>query len=293
MHLSFTRPRALLIAAAVAAGSVAVANAATPANGTVSKAAPKTAWTGTLAESAIAYNAFNQGQPVPCETPTCDSFALTVADAGADLVLNIKPPGDVATGFRITYPDGKQEFDGADATEAKGHTITIKNAAKGEYILDAVNAFFGSPGDYSATAELRFGGAAPAPAAEPTATPGSGGSGSGASGAPGTPGAPAQPGAQTAKLTIKAGKQSAKKLKKKKSFVATVTSNEAVTKVNVVLAKGAKQVGAGTLAQLNGSGKVKIKLKGKPKPGKYSMSVGAYDAQGRSVVATTKVTIKK
>jgi hypothetical protein len=138
MSISLLRPRALLIAAAAAAGTVAVADAATPADGTVSKASPTVAWTGTLAESAIAYNAFNQGAPIPCAPPTCDTFTLTVADEGGDLVLNIKPSGDVATGFRITTPDGEQEFNGGDATAAKGHTVTIKNAPKGEYTLDAV-----------------------------------------------------------------------------------------------------------------------------------------------------------
>jgi hypothetical protein len=275
------------VSAALAVGSVTAANAATPADGTVSKSNPKLAWTGQLAESAIAYNAFLVGAPTPCSAPTCDTFTLTVAEEGVDLVLNIKPAADTETGFRITKPDGSVDFNAAGSTAAKGHTITIEKASKGQYTLDAVNTFVGIPNDYKATAELRFGGAALPPTAEPTVAPAPGepnGSGNSSSGAPP---------AQTARLTIKAGKQSAKKLKKAKYFTVAVTSNEPVAKVKVVLARGTTQVGGGTLAQLNGHGKVNVRIKSKLKPGKYSMSVGAYDAKGRTVAASTSVTVRR
>jgi hypothetical protein len=176
---------------------------------------------------------------------------------------------------RITDPAGKVTVSSGTSTTAKPLKVTVKNAAAGAYTIDITDSFVCcGPSEYAAVAELSFGGTPTAPAAPaPLAA------------------APA-PAAET-KLTVKGASASAKKLNRVKKLSAALTSTGPLTRVKVVLVKGKKQLGRGTLTTLDGKAKVTLKLTSKLKAGSYGLAAAGTDAQGRSVVAGAKFTLKK
>jgi hypothetical protein len=259
---------------------VSVAQAADPGEGTVSAASPTVAWKGQVVSAGVSSQAWAQDPTAPCQAPSCDTFALEVADS-ANLVLKLKgfkqntAGGDPTCDFRVTDPAGEQtHYPGTCGPESEMR-VTIKNAAKGKYTIDVADSHVvGQPENYEASATL----AVPPPVvAPPASTP-----------APTTTAPPAP-----AKLTVKAPKLSAKKLKKAKKFVVTLTTSAPLTAVNALLVDKKKSVGSGKLAQLNGTSKLTVKVKKALKKGTYQLSVGGRDAQGRNVLATAKVKIGK
>jgi hypothetical protein len=98
-------------------------------------------------------------------------------------------------------------------------------------------------------------------------------------------------------VTLSAGKLSAKKIIKARKLPITATASAEVTRVQVLLVRGAKPGGKifakATAAKLNGKVKLSLKVKGKPKAGKHTLVFSAVDAQGRRVGATKAVTLKK
>lgn len=144
----------LVTAAAAALLLVPAAHAATPEQGEVGTAQPKVTWTGEAYGQPL-----NNGIPDRshdlCIAPFCDSFTLTVKEAGA-LRLRLDAPG--SAGFVeafITYPDGTTEnFAGNDADTFQ--EIIWKKPALGTYLVDIwPNRIYGLfEGDYYGEAEL-------------------------------------------------------------------------------------------------------------------------------------------
>jgi hypothetical protein len=277
-----------LTAAAVAATTAA--QAADPGEGKVSAASPTVSWKGLVASAGVSQNAWNQDPAAPCDAPACDTFTLEVADQ-ANLQLKLKgfrentAGGDPTCSIRVTAPDGKQTHNTGPCGPKTEMKVTIKNAAKGKYVLDIANSHVvntSGPENYEASATL----VVPPPAVSP---PPSGGPAP----APTTTAPPAQQQPAAATLTAKAPKLSARKLKKAKKFTVKLTSSAPLTGVNGILVNKKKQVGGGRLASLNGSGKLVVKLKKLLKNGSYQLSVGGRDAQGRNAVVAIKLKIKK
>ena len=281
------RPKFLILAVlALFALTAAVATAADPSSGRISKDSPSVEWTGLLAESAVMFNLFNNDDSAPCVPPMCDTFALEVADGPANVELSINlgrtgSSGDADAGFRITKPDDSIEWVSGPSNPDKAFKYVMKNAASGAYTIDVVDSFVGTPGGYSAKATLLVPGAPVAPA-------------------PGTPTGPTQqPGPSQGqeplpKLTAKAGKASAKKLAKARKLAVKLTTSAPLTKLAAVMSKGKKTVGKGSLASLASKGTLSLKLPSrKLKPGKYQITVQGQDRQGRTVTATTSVKVAK
>ena len=274
-----------LIAAAVllAAAAAVPALAADPSSGKVSLAAPTIKWTGQSYGFPVGIVSILEdaaGQAPTCVAPTCDTFELEVADV-ADLTVSVI--AESLTQLSVIKPDGSYQWlQGPGNGEAT--TLKFKRAAVGTWqIRTVVNSIAGvAPPDYTGTATLGSTAAAkPAPAGTPAPAPAPG-----ATPAPATAPAPA-PGAS---ITIKAPKLSAKKLKKVKKFVATVTSSKPVTNVVATLRAGKKVVATGKLASLSGTAKLTLKTKGKLKAGKYTLLVQAKDgAAGVGASAPVKV----
>ena len=272
---------------ALVALTAAIATAATPSSGKISKDAPSVEWEGTLAESAVAFNAFNNDDTAPCAPPACDTFALEVADgpANVELTINLQRTGDTGDadgGFRVTDPDGKITWVSGPSGPDKAFKAVLKNAKSGAYTVDVVDSFVGTPGTYKAKATLLVPGAsstAPPPANNPVN--------------PQQPG-PAQPAEPLPTLTVKAGKASARKLAKARKLVVRVSTSAPLTKLAAVMRKGKKSVAKGKLGSLSSSGKLTIKLpKKKLKPGSYSITVQGLDSQGRTVSGLTKVKVAR
>jgi hypothetical protein len=275
----------LAIAAAATAGT---AIAATPESGTVGPTTERTDWTGTVSDPLGAYDigTFFYGETAgTCVAPVCDTFTLTVEGGGSTLYLEIDAAQSENVAVEIEKPDGSIQYENSAELVTK-RQITIKNAKPGEY---AVRTFGTGEFDYKAFA--RYGAnavpAKPAPVApEPSATP--------APSATPSPTPQAQP---QPKLTVSAKGLSAKKLAKAKKLTASVSSSAEVTKVRVLLSRGAKPGGKviaqASLAKLNGKAKATLKVKSKPKAGKHTLLVEGIDAQGRRVVAGRTVTLKK
>ena len=282
------RPKLYLLSllAAVLAASVAVA--ATPSSGTVSKDSPTVEWTGLLAESFLAFNVIANSPEAPCVPPGCDTFALQVADGGANLELAINldstaDDGSAATaGMRIASPDGSSEFVSGPSDPDKAFKHTIKKAAAGAYTIDVVNTFVGAPGGYTGRATLLIPGAATTPTT-PAPPPSQGQN----------PAAQQQP-APLPKLTAKVGKASAKKLAKSRKLSVKLTTTAPLTKLAAVLRKGSKSAGKGKLAKLDSKGTLVVKLpKKKLKTGTYKLTVQGLDSQNRTVTATATVKVSK
>ena len=277
-----------LVLGALLALTTAIATAATPSSGKVSKDAPSVEWTGTLAQSAASFNAINNNNSAPCAPPSCDTFALEVADgpANLELTINLGRTGsdgtDADAGFRITDPAGNVTFVSGPSNPERAFKTVIKNAKSGAYTLDIVDSFVGAPGDYKAKATLLIPGAS-AVAPPPTNQPAQ----------PQQPG-PAQPGSPGPTLTAKAGKASARKLAKARKLAVKLTTTAPLTKLAAVMRKGKKAVGKGSLASLQSSGKITVKLpKKKLKPGSYKITVQGLDAQGRTVSAVASVKVAR
>jgi hypothetical protein len=267
-----------LIAGGMLAGT---AVAATPESGEVSKAAPKVTWAGQTTGSYFTRvpAAVTADDSVPCEAPSCDTFALKVADSAtltvaADIVQPADNPGAVT--IRIRKPDGSVVVGSSDAdavSEGKPFKMTIKSAPTGDYTVEYWNNFYDGPIDYTASAEL----AVPPPAVAPPTVA-----------AP--PPGPAP--VEAIGLAVSVPKVSARSLARSRKLAAKVTVSRAVTAVTATLKKGAKKVGAGRLGATSGTAKLTVKTAKKLKPGTYSLVVNATD--GKTATAkTVKVTVKK
>ena len=140
----------------------APAGAATPASGTVSLASPTATWSGKA--NGYLFTVTNDFVGT-CNQPYCDRFALTVAEAGQLTVQATAATGSGFTRIEIRRPDGTWISDGG-AADQRGTSITIKNAAKGDYLVWVLtNRPAHTDGSYSASATLApptpFSGAAP------------------------------------------------------------------------------------------------------------------------------------
>ena len=240
---------------------VVPAGATDPSSGKVSKASPKVAWTGAVTGFA-AWQLYNQGQGM-CADPSCDTFTLEVADGPANLALRVKS-GDSNIFLEVVKPDGSKELFGGTTMDVKA---TLKNAANGTYTLNIAQNEQ-TQGAHEGTAELLFPTApAPAPAAAP---------------------APPVAAPAPAKLTVKGGRVSARRARK---VVATVSTTAPVTGVKALLVRGRRTVATGTLARLEGSGRITLKVKGRLRPGTHVLKVSATDAAGRAVSASAKLRV--
>ena len=169
----------------------------------------------------------------------------------------------------------------------------IKNAPSGNYVIDTVNIFAGTPNDYAAKATLLVPGAATTggtTVAPGTANPPPSNNSSG-SGQEQGPSRPVQP---SPKLTVKAAKASAKKLAKSRKLSVALTTTGPLTKLTAVVSKGRKTLAKGKLAKLDAKGKLIVKFtKKKLKKGTYALTVQGLDAQNRTVTALAKVKVTK
>src|SRR5688500_8593778 len=87
-------------AVAIAIAAAPGAQAATPESGTVSASKAKVAWTGSLNNAWVTWNAWYLDPESPCTNASqCDEFALKVATAG-DLTLT--------AGSDAQYDDGSK-----------------------------------------------------------------------------------------------------------------------------------------------------------------------------------------
>lgn len=249
----------------------ATAIAADPPSGKVSKASPTVTWKGEMTTPYASYGPMYLDNTHACEAPSCDRFTLEVADGPADLTVkaaHTSPDGGIEM-MRITKPNGDIVF-GTDDTD-QPQAIKIKAAPSGQYFVDITN---GSKvqASYEASATLAVA-ATPPPTAGPTPpqTP---------------PVAPAPP----VTVSGKAPAISAKKANKIKKLVVSVTTNREAG-VKARLLAGKKLVGTGTLAKLNGTGRLTMKLK-KLKAGRHTLVLEASD--GQSIARTTiKVKVKR
>lgn len=266
--------------------SAAVAVAATPESGTVSKASPTLKWTGEVTGSyfnrvpiLIGDLAGAPGDTVPCaqEGTTCDVFTLNVADSD-DLVIGADAPdAEDSVTLRITKPDGEVVVStGEVGGPGKPHKVKFPAAPVGEYTIEYFTFYTGTAA-YTGIAEL----ATPAPApTEPGAAP------------PPPPTAPNPPPAVAFTIDAKVGKVSAKKANKTRKLSATVKPSRPVEKVVAQLRKGKTVVGSVTTGKFTG-GKITLKLKKKLKKGAYTFVVEATDAAGTRVGKSIKVKVAK
>ena len=126
----------MITGGALLAGS---ATAATPDSGKLDSATPKVSWTGSTTGSWFASRAViladvaGESGSVPCEAPTCDTFALEVADK-KDLTIGIGAAHDADEQLiaRIKQPWGDYAFV-ENAGSNKYLVVKIKNAAPGDY----------------------------------------------------------------------------------------------------------------------------------------------------------------
>jgi hypothetical protein len=273
----------LMLTGAVAGTAIA----ATPESGSVSKAAPKVEWTGETIGSYFSRvpTAVTEDDSVPCQAPSCDSFALTVADSAnltiaADIDQEADNAGSVT--LRVRQPDGTVIVgsSGADeVSDGKPYKIQIKNAKTGDYTVEYWNNFFDGPITYSGYAELAV--AAPASGAPaggqppaPQPTPAAGGP------------APGPAPTQAIALSVKSAKAKGKK------GSAKVTVSRTVKAVLAQLKKGKKVVATGKRGETTGTATIKFKAKKKLKKGKYTLTVTVTDGS-TSAAKTVKVKVKK
>ena len=274
---------------AATAALATAATAATPESGSVSKATPKVQWDAATTGSYFVLNPMNSAAAdVPCEAPSCDAFALTVADDAPDLeiVVNAQTDAaDVVAGVRVERPDGTVEYGRGPSSTKSAFKFKIKNATKGDYQVGIVDNSLEMA--HKATAALIFPAAA-APEPEPGASP-----------APGTnpqpqPQPQPQPGAQPEGFTVdaKVGKVSARKARKGKTIAVKASSSRAIERMTVTLKKGKKALGSATAAPFPGTGTLKLKLKSALKKGTYSLLVVGNDGS-RNTGKTIKIKVVK
>lgn len=286
--MPYSRKLPLVAVSALAALTAAVATAATPSSGKVSRDAPSVTWEGTLANSAVTFNGFNNDDSIPCAPPACDTFALEVADgpANLELTVNLQRTGSggesADAGFRITDPDGKITWVSGPSDPDKAFKHVIKGAKNGKYTIDTVDSFVGTQGTYLAKATLLIPGASTVTPTKPADPP--------ANTQPG----PSQPAQPLPTLKLKVAKSSAKKLSKSRKLSVSLTSSAPLTKIVGQFRKGKTTVGKGKLAKLDSTGKLTLKLaKKKLKAGSYKLTVQGLDAQNRTVTGTATVKVKK
>jgi hypothetical protein len=264
----------LLTSLLMAAAFPSIASAAEPSSGTVSNSSPSVKWGGTLASSGITNNIWAEDPTFDCYAPACDRFTLEVADS-ANLVVGLNmlstnaDGSDPGCGIRIVAPDGSSTWHDGSCSESSTMKVTIKNAAKGTYQIDVASSHVCcGEEDYTASATLAV---PPPPVTSPPVT---------------TPPAP------EAKLSAKVPSLKATKLRKAKTFTATLTTTAPLSDITALLVNKSKQLGSGTLASLEKSGKITVKVPKKVKKGTYQLSVGGKDAEGRNVVTTAKVRVR-
>lgn len=263
------------------------ATAATPESGKIDSANPKVTWTGEVTASwfpsraVILADAAGESGSVPCEAPTCDTFALEVGEK-KDMTIGVSAPENTSGDqliVRIQQPDGSYTAYVEDSGGDGYVKMKFKGAAPGAWVVDYWNYYTDGPVAYNGFAELAVpAAAAPAPAPAP--------------GPSGPAPAPQQSGTiEAIALDVKVGKASARKLAKKKKLVATVKVSRQA-RVAGTLKKGKKTVGKGALSAVNGTGKLNIKLSKKLKKGTYALTVSATDGR-TSTVKTVKVKVAK
>ena len=282
------RSRLLLLATAGAlAAPVSLAIAADPESGTVSKSTPTVEWSGELTFPYATWLQWFQNDgsaDVACEAPSCDSFALTVADGPADVTLTMTADSADSGSFeaiRVVKPDGSTAY--VNNTEVENPTkLVLKKAANGEYAVD-VSTGSKAQATYTASAAMAVPAAPSTPPAGGTQPP------------PTTNTPPQQPAAPPSDftLTVKAPKASARKTRKGAKLKATVSVSREVESLTATLKKGKKTVGVGKLGRFAGSKKVAVKLSRKLKKGKHTLTVSARDAQGVVVTRTVAVKVKR
>ena len=265
----------LLITGAVAGTAVA----ATPDAGTVSASSPKVTWTGETTGSYFTRvpTAVSADDSVPCQAPSCDTFALKVeTKANLTVAADIGQPSDNpgAVTIRVRKPDGSVVVgsSGADeVSEGKPYKVQIKGADVGDYTVEYWNNFYDGPITYSGYAEL----AVPKPAAPaPVDVP-----------APTTAPAPTTETTQAIDVTVAGAKAKGKKASAK------VTVSRAVTGITATLKKGAKVVATGTRGATSGTATIALKAKKALKKGTYALTVTATDGK-TSTAKTVKVKVK-
>jgi len=286
-----TRSIAAALAALTAVAAVP-ALAADPESGSISTAAPKVTWGGDT--TAGFGTTFGQiflhlaGQEQPCQSPSCDEFALDVKDAG-DITFSVTAETSTISYLQVIKPDGSSVF--ADGLDPEGQpdnatVIKIKKAPAGAYKVQTAQNNL-TVDTYTAFAML---GGATAPSQQTQPGPPNPPSPTDPPPASTTPPPSSQP--QPATLSIKAGKPSARKLRRARRLAVRVSTTEPVTDVRVVLARGGKAVGKGALARLDKAATIKLKVGRKIKPGKYSLTVAAKQG-ARSVGARIKLRIRR
>jgi hypothetical protein len=148
--------RMLSAAAAIAALTIVVpsASAATPSQGEVSASQPTQSWAGEAYGQPMKLGGPTQTHAL-CIAPFCDTFSLTVKDAGALRVTLTAPTSASFVDVLITAPDGTTEFLEGNDTDVFQER-TYKTAKLGVYTFDIwPNAIFGVyDGQYSGDAAL-------------------------------------------------------------------------------------------------------------------------------------------
>ena len=109
---------------------------------------------------------------------------------------------------------------------------------------------------------------------------------------PGTP-PPTTAGPAALDVRVSAGKQSARKIGKRKRMTLKVSSSKGVTGLVATLKRGAKTAGSGKLAKVGGSAKLTIKVKRKLKPGSYTLSLSGTNADGQRAAGVVNLRIRK
>jgi hypothetical protein len=146
------RARAALLAAVLLGAAAPAAHAATPAEGTVSLAAPNAAWTGSAAGYGVVV--VNSLVARTCQAPACDEFVLKVADAG-DLVVSATANG--ASGFTeldVVRPDGSTISNDGGAGNPTSE-LRLKRVSPGTYrVRTHTNAPAARDATYRASAKL-------------------------------------------------------------------------------------------------------------------------------------------
>jgi hypothetical protein len=245
------------------------AQAADPAEGKISRSAPKLKWSGASDFGFI--TTFSQiftnaaGAPTVCEpSPSCDVFSLEVVDGGGTVQF------DATTTATITYvevvkPDGSVLYaDGIDPEGKDDPTTKLKiaKAPAGTYTVRvAVNSL--TPETYAGSATLSF--PDEAPAAAPVAV------------APTAVTAPAAAPA-TPDCAFRTTKASARKAKRKLAVKVRCTGE--VTGVTLQLKRGSTVLSRIALPRLAGDATVAFKLKRALKAGRYSLVLAGKTAGG-------------
>ena len=256
----------LLIASSLLLLAAVPALAAEPESGSVSPSAPTTEWSGTSGGYGI--NIVNvglgaAGEPMICEAPFCDTYALDVAEGGLSLAISVTSTDSSITILEVHKPDGS--FSRADGIEPEGAdpdyttTLKFKKPEKGAWTVKIQSNAPGGTDPYTGIAQMTV--PEPPPAEAPLAPGGE------------TP-AQQQPPASTAPtLSIGAMKVKARKVNRRRRLKLTLESTGPVRSLSAVLKRGSKVVGKGRRASLEGRGTITLKLSRRLKPGRYNVRV--------------------